>query len=1391
MSFSINTNISSLQAQNYLQQSSTFQAQTINEVTSGLRIVNSGDDAAGLAIANGYKSDETVLTQGIQNANDGLATLQTIDGGMDNINTLLDRASTLATESASGTFTGDRSTLNSEFQSVITEINRQAQSIGMNQGGQFAKDLSVFIGGGQGATSAAASANGSIDLDLSKSTVDAQSLGLQGVQATGNTSTDIGTGSANTSVQSILANAANTASEGTSGYTTFNFSGPGFGGSNGMSVSVNLAGVTDSNTLATAINTAIQNAGNGSTQAATAFKNANISASVVTNASGQQQLAFSSSTSAFQVQAGDKTANALLGNFAQNASLEGADTNAALSANGLSFSSLQVDGNSVSLSAATTQALAGGAKATSGSVSGLATVSDTSIAALNSNAGTGSDTLVLNVNGTNQSISIASGTSSLAQIASQITSSSAGVTATVTGSGSTQKLTLTSNATGSSSNVSVGDHTAGTSTELLAANITGFTGTTAGTAGTSGSVATATSGSLTSTATINDSTIGALNSSAGTAANDKIAFNVNGVQKSVTLTTGDTTLASIQTDINNANIGVTAAISGSGSTQQLTLTSNDTGSNSNVSILGTAAGTSSELLASGVLGLTAATTGNAGQDATAPLTKAQVVNILNKDSNFSSAATASLDGNKVVIQSNTNASNSSVQATGSLATALGFSTTAATAGSASTGARLNTTVQSAGAMGQINQAVISSLSSTGTGAAIAAGGANSNLTLSVNGGASVTLALGALASGSSVSKAAADVNTAIAGSSLAGQVQAVVNDKGDLTLQATHAGQSVTVGTASSNDGATNLGFTNGQTSGTSSDALATSSDNIQVQFTGAGMSSPVTLSLSSTAGVTKMSDLLTSLTSQVANNSALAAAGISLTTGSSGNNLVFTDNQGQNFQVAVTGDSTNALGFGSFTSDSNGDFSYSSISGSSALPTTSSTGVSSSGTLNISLNGGATSAINVNLKSTDATVSGTATTDASVAALGLSSSDKIALDVNGVVKTVTMAGTEKSLADVAATINGTASLGVKADIVGTGANQTLRLTGTATGGSVTVLGTAASSTANGLAAAGLTTGQSGQGLASAAAVQADAVSQINASIANNSALSGAGIQASVNSSGDLALSSSNGTNFRVGGSGATNLGFGTTGGAYAGTTTSAAPTVGRVDSAGAYTTGAMSFSGIANGGDNQTISITATDASGGNHSTSIALQNNSTSQSGSNIDSAINAINKQLQDSNDSTLQSIYAVKEDNPNGTESINFMSTTQNFKVAASSLSDGSGVSTPAGGVATATQNGAGANISIDSMSGAAAAVNALSTAVQNLGTAQAAVGKGENLLNYATSLAQSQLTNEAASESDIRDANLAQEAANLTKAQILMQAGTAALSQANSAPQQLLSLLQGH
>jgi flagellin len=91
--------------------------------------------------------------------------------------------------------------------------------------------------------------------------------------------------------------------------------------------------------------------------------------------------------------------------------------------------------------------------------------------------------------------------------------------------------------------------------------------------------------------------------------------------------------------------------------------------------------------------------------------------------------------------------------------------------------------------------------------------------------------------------------------------------------------------------------------------------------------------------------------------------------------------------------------------------------------------------------------------------------------------------------------------------------------------------------------------------------------------------------------------------------------------------------------------------------------------------------------------------------------------------------------------------------------------------------------------ALAAVTAITKALAQLGNVQARVGAGENKLQYAIDLANSQITNFSSAESQIRDADIATEAANLSKAQVLEQASVAAMAQANSSPQAILKLLQ--
>ncbi|WP_321470691.1 flagellin [uncultured Paludibaculum sp.] len=173
MSISIQTNRSSLMALDNLRINTDFQATTIQRLTSGYRINASGDDAAGLAVANGYRALVSELNQGIRNANDGLSQLQIVDGGLNNISKMLDRLRTLATQSASDTFSGDRATLDFEFKAIRTEIDRQASNIGLVAGGANAKTVEVYVGGGSSA------ANSVVTLDLTAtSLVDQGGLGI-------------------------------------------------------------------------------------------------------------------------------------------------------------------------------------------------------------------------------------------------------------------------------------------------------------------------------------------------------------------------------------------------------------------------------------------------------------------------------------------------------------------------------------------------------------------------------------------------------------------------------------------------------------------------------------------------------------------------------------------------------------------------------------------------------------------------------------------------------------------------------------------------------------------------------------------------------------------------------------------------------------------------------------------------------------------------------------------------------------------------------------------------------------------------------------------------------------------------------------------------------------
>jgi flagellin len=176
---------------------------TLGRLSSGRRIVEAGDDAAGLAIASGLKADYTALSQAVRNANDGIAIVQIADGALSKLTDMLVRCVTLAEQSASDTVGLDEKiTLNLEYQELMDEINRvidvanfkgerlfsvssaYQKSIYVGDT-QLISYITISIGGPNGSTTAsmglaAADANGAI---ISASAIDTRERAVWVLQA--------------------------------------------------------------------------------------------------------------------------------------------------------------------------------------------------------------------------------------------------------------------------------------------------------------------------------------------------------------------------------------------------------------------------------------------------------------------------------------------------------------------------------------------------------------------------------------------------------------------------------------------------------------------------------------------------------------------------------------------------------------------------------------------------------------------------------------------------------------------------------------------------------------------------------------------------------------------------------------------------------------------------------------------------------------------------------------------------------------------------------------------------------------------------------------------------------------------------------------------------------
>jgi len=175
MAISLLNNIASLEAQNNLNQTANNLQSTLFQLSSGSRINSGADDPAGLEIANGLQANITALNQSATNANEGVGLAQTADGALSQVTNLLNRATTLATEAANGTNTGNQLTaLNTEFTSIKAEIDQIGLNTTYNSTSVFqATTTSIFLSDGGAAETLATATIG-----VTPGTLSSAGLGL-------------------------------------------------------------------------------------------------------------------------------------------------------------------------------------------------------------------------------------------------------------------------------------------------------------------------------------------------------------------------------------------------------------------------------------------------------------------------------------------------------------------------------------------------------------------------------------------------------------------------------------------------------------------------------------------------------------------------------------------------------------------------------------------------------------------------------------------------------------------------------------------------------------------------------------------------------------------------------------------------------------------------------------------------------------------------------------------------------------------------------------------------------------------------------------------------------------------------------------------------------------
>ena len=164
----IQHNIAALNSYRNLGTNNTGVSKNLEKLSSGYRINRAGDDAAGLAISEKMRSQITGLNTATKNANDGISLVQTAEGALTEVHSMLNRMVEIATQSSNGVYEDavDRAALQDEMNALTQEIDRIADGTNFNKKNLLNGDIAKVAEGAMEATTVAGAKTASVNLKV-------------------------------------------------------------------------------------------------------------------------------------------------------------------------------------------------------------------------------------------------------------------------------------------------------------------------------------------------------------------------------------------------------------------------------------------------------------------------------------------------------------------------------------------------------------------------------------------------------------------------------------------------------------------------------------------------------------------------------------------------------------------------------------------------------------------------------------------------------------------------------------------------------------------------------------------------------------------------------------------------------------------------------------------------------------------------------------------------------------------------------------------------------------------------------------------------------------------------------------------------------------------------